>query len=59
VNTLYPKPGTPKAIKAGCTCPVKDNQRDDGNYWIDNLCPIHGERATIDFLREIMFEKNN
>lgn len=47
-----PKPGSPEAQKAGCLCPVLDNNHGkgcgyldaDGNptFWIDMACPIHG-----------------
>ncbi len=52
-----PNPGSPAAVKAGCTCPVMDNghgrgymggARDkDGNvmFVMNSTCPLHGEKA--------------
>ena len=41
-----PNPGSDKAVKKGCTCPVMDNNRGKGlgcdNFWIDGGCPLHG-----------------
>ena len=46
-------PGSDKAIKQGCRCPVLDNEYgagcgmkgEDGNplFWIDSGCPLHGK----------------
>lgn len=52
----HPKgaPGSPKAIKNGCTCPVVDNGHGKGYYVAEDgvpvyvvltLCKIHGESA--------------
>ncbi len=36
-------PGTPEAVKRGCTCPVDDNRdTPEGRSWIDANCPLHG-----------------
>lgn len=39
-------PGSPEAVKAGCTCPVMDNShgegRPDGQFVISMDCPLHG-----------------
>jgi hypothetical protein len=46
--TDTPTPGSPEAIKRGCTCPVLDNRygkgvRDDRDeFWITYYCPLHG-----------------
>lgn len=49
-----PNPGSEEAIKAGCTCPVMDNNRGKGipipgkdgkietAFWMSGDCPIHG-----------------
>ena len=41
-----PNPGSDKAVKKGCTCPVMDNHRGRGlgrgNFWINGGCPLHG-----------------
>ena len=41
-----PNPGSPDAIKAGCTCPRMDNGNGrgyrDGLYVRDAECPLHG-----------------
>ena len=45
-----PNPGSPEAIKQGCTCPVKDNRMGEGFTWgglcgkffyMTEGCPIH------------------
>jgi len=41
-------PGSDAAIKLGCTCPVLDNahgRRNDGLFWINGDCPVHGEMS--------------
>jgi len=37
-------PGSDDSIKAGCTCPVLDNNHGRGNgpFWHSEDCPIHG-----------------
>lgn len=41
-------PGSPEAVKLGCTCPVKDNRLGagvDGKgeiFWMTSGCPLHG-----------------
>lgn len=41
-----PNPGSPAAIKIGCTCPVLDNARGEGVggglFWMNTKCPVHG-----------------
>jgi len=44
-----PNPGSPEAIKKGCTCPVMDNNGgrglgDMGFFWINSSCPLHGDK---------------
>ena len=44
-------PGSPEAIKNGCTCPVLDNGHGRGAsqvggvwvHWINADCPLHGK----------------
>jgi len=44
----FPSPGSPKAIAAGCTCPVIDNHygagRPDG-FVIRVGCPVHAPKT--------------
>jgi hypothetical protein len=46
------RPGSDKAQKAGCTCPVMDNEYGKGYLGQDNIfvysggCPIHGTQKT-------------
>ena len=46
-----PNPGSPKAIKLLCRCPVRDNNCGIGFYGIKGLfavqadCPLHGRKA--------------
>lgn len=47
---VKPKPGSPQAVKLGCSCPVMDNhhgEKADGQYWINGGCPIHGIEARL------------
>lgn len=46
-------PGSPAAGKAGCTCPVMDNNHGKGfmrppsgqpMFYMSSDCPLHGER---------------
>lgn len=45
-----PKPGSPEAVAAGCSCPVMDNSH--GRGWMGNPnmfavnkdCPLHGKK---------------
>jgi hypothetical protein len=51
-----PNPGSEEAIKAGCACPVIDNNhgkgipipQSDGTlqaaFWIDETCPVHSPK---------------
>lgn len=53
---MKPLPGSPDAVKIGCTCPVLDNAHgrgipvttDEGEiqtaFWIDGTCPVHGAK---------------
>ena len=47
-----PAPGSPEAVKAGCKCPVLDNNNGrgiDGElYWINVCCPLHGDQKVKD-----------
>lgn len=54
-----PRPGSPGAIAAGCTCPVVDNAFGNGvtgsaaldggpHYWIAPGCPLHA--GALDFI---------
>lgn len=47
---MKPNPGSPEAIKLGCTCPILDNgggklnlKDKDGNniFWYNANCPLH------------------
>lgn len=41
-----PNPGSPDAVKQGCTCPRIDNHHGDGRngkFIRDLACPLHGE----------------
>lgn len=51
-NTL-PNPGSDKAIKLGCKCPILDNAHGKGFpygnstepcFWINSECDIHGKQ---------------
>lgn len=51
--TIAP-PGSPEAVKLGCTCPILDNAHGRGAratigtlYWISADCPIHREVEVI------------
>jgi hypothetical protein len=36
-------PGTAEAYRAGCKCPILDNQNmPEGKKWVNADCPIHG-----------------
>lgn len=39
-------PGSPLAIKNGCTCPKLDNNqpRNIPVYWVSENCPLHGNK---------------
>ena len=47
-----PNPGSPEAVKQGCTCPVLDNYYGEGSgyldskgnptFWTNADCPLHG-----------------
>jgi len=43
-----PNPGSDKALKLSCCCPVFDNCRGKGLggglFWINQRCPVHGEK---------------
>lgn len=46
--STIPNPGTEEAIKAGCICPVLDNEYGKGYMGQSNIfvytvgCPVHG-----------------
>ena len=49
-------PGSPEAVRAGCTCPVMDNgqgrgayRQNDGSpvFWFKFDCPIHGKAEQV------------
>lgn len=52
-----PNPGSPKAVDAGCTCPVLDNAHGRGTWGTFNApqkdklfcvcadCPLHGQKG--------------
>lgn len=51
-----PNPGSEEAIRAGCRCPVLDNNRgkgigisSDGEtlFWMSGDCPIHGSVGSV------------
>jgi hypothetical protein len=50
VRRLEPSPGSPSAVKKGCTCPVLDNNHGKGCYedgrhfWVNGDCPLHGRK---------------
>jgi hypothetical protein len=53
MTTTKPTPGSPAAIKAGCTCPVIDNAHGHGIrinsseppvFWHNSECPLHGTK---------------
>lgn len=47
-------PGSPEALKAGCTCPVVDNANGKGvlgngeayGWWVTASCSLHGANTT-------------
>jgi hypothetical protein len=47
LKTTTPNPGSDEAVKAGCTCPVMDNNHGagcgwgKGKFWRNVGCPIH------------------
>lgn len=49
-----PKPGSPKAVAAGCICPRADNAHGAGvgsppRFFISGECPIHAVREPDDW----------
>ena len=49
-KVTLPNPGSDKAIKEGCRCPVMDNRYGlgaydgkEGTFWINEDCPLHGK----------------
>lgn len=45
-------PGSPRAVAAGCTCPVLDNAHGEGirmngarNFYVEDDCPLHGDEG--------------
>mgnify|MGYP001582440674 CR=1 FL=1 len=47
-------PGSPEAVTKGCRCPVIDNAHGRGcgwgpdNFWINEDCPMHGQKGVRD-----------
>lgn len=49
-----PFPGSPDAIKAGCTCPIFDNKKGQGAwintatnepmFWVSDTCTLHATK---------------
>lgn len=52
-------PGSPEAVKDGCTCPIMDNNRGSGRpdprnpkdpdltqFWVSGDCPLHAPKLT-------------
>ena len=44
-------PGSDKAIKLGCTCPVWDNSNGEGLFWINEHCPVHKDTRGQDVVQ--------
>ena len=50
------KPGSPAAVRNGCTCAQEDNCHGDGAFTLNGVpqffisadCPLHGEHRTYD-----------
>jgi hypothetical protein len=54
--TIQAPPGSDKALKAGCLCPVIDNAHGKGAwgtwdkpesekvFWVNGDCPLHGNK---------------
>jgi hypothetical protein len=46
-------PGSPEAVKAGCTCPIAENNHGRGAqgnpdcFWFNDECPLHGWEAKL------------
>ena len=48
-------PGSPEAVKAGCTCAVMDNHHGEGvpmrdgkrGFYLNADCPLHGTAGVI------------
>jgi hypothetical protein len=56
MNTNPYSPGSPDAIKAGCICPIEENNNGQGAYkkangrpvfWFSRNCPLHGKAQEI------------
>lgn len=56
-----PAPGSDGALLLGCACPILDNAHGRGAagtsgagaaYWIVSACPLHGDAAWRDVLRD-------
>jgi hypothetical protein len=63
-NIEKPNPGSPAAIKRGCTCAILDNAHGRGYYGqpgvfvISGDCPIHGSgESTRSLVGEIRSER--
>jgi hypothetical protein len=52
--TINMNPGSPPAKRAGCLCPVDDNNhgrgsdRGPGTFWVVDGCPLHGSNPISD-----------
>jgi hypothetical protein len=53
-----PNPGSPEAVKSGCTCDIEANHNGDGKpinngtnrRWLIRLyCPVHSDFEPIDY----------
>ena len=54
-------PGSIGAKNLGCVCPEIDNGYGSGAYgkyfWVNEDCPLHGDKAKTSDLRMIKFER--
>ena len=56
-ETNPPNPGSPEAVKQGCTCPIMDNHNgigmgyidDEGNpsFYINGNCKLHNTNGEV------------
>lgn len=53
-NRANVNPGSPAAVRSGCTCAVHDNHHGEGipdgttrSWWMDTACPLHGEPESL------------
>lgn len=49
MSPVYPWPGLPRAVEAGCLCPTDDNRmrtsRNERGAWVEDDCPLHGVQS--------------